>query len=90
VTKTSNTYYSTLDSRSAVSLERSINCDSGTEQRRNFMETIMEPLGNFEGPMVVDLNMGTVSTEILSVKVNTVFAHLSTFLFVFAILASQV
>ena len=54
------------------------------------METIMEPLGNFEGPMVVDLNMGTVSTEILSVKVNTVFAHLSTFLFVFAILASQV
>ena len=45
----------------------------------------MESLRNFEDPVVIDLHMGTIPSEVFSIEVDTLFAHIGLFLRVGAV-----
>ena len=46
------------------------------------MESVVKCLWNFKGPVVIDLHMGTISSKILSIKVNTFLTHVCFLFFV--------
>ena len=90
MSKSSNTYNSTLSTRSRVSLKRSIDCDTSTKKWRDLMQSIVETFWNFNCPVVVNLNMSSITSKILSIEIDSFFAHISIFLTICAILTSKV
>ena len=90
MSKTSNTNNGTFFAWANIAFEWSINRDACAEQRRDFMQFVMKSLGDFESPVVVDLDVSAISTELLSIQINPILAHLSAFFLVFAVSASEV
>ena len=90
VSKPSNTDNGAGASGFDVPLDGSINSDACTEDGRDLVEAIVEPWGDLEGPVVIDLHVGAVASEILSVKVDTLLAHVCLLLFVCAVSAGVV
>ena len=90
MSKTSDADDGTFFARADISLERSVDSDTSAEQRRNFVKPVLQSFGNFEGPVMVDLDVSTISTELLSIQVNPILTHLGAFFLVLAVSASEV
>lgn len=88
--KTSNTYDCAGASGFDVPLEGGIDSDACTEDGGNLVETVVKSRGDLEGPVVINLHVGAVASEILSVKVYTLLAHVGLLLFVRAVSAGVV
>ena len=57
MSKTSNANNGTFFAWANIAFEWSINSDACAEQRRDFMQFVMKSLGDFESPVVVDLDV---------------------------------
>ena len=81
---------STSSSRFAIPLKRSVYSDSCPKNGRKLMESIVESLRNFKGPVVINLHMSAISSEIFSIKIYSLLAHVGLLLFVCTISASVI
>ena len=64
----------TLSSNPVESFQRGVDRDSSAEQWWHFSD--IESLGQFDGPIVVDLHVSAKSSEKVAVEIDPLFAHL--------------
>lgn len=74
MTEATDADHRALSANSVEPLQRSVNSDSRAEQRRCFLQ--VQTLRHFDCPIVVELNMRAESSELQSIKIDPVLAHL--------------